>query len=89
MRPLLTLLIGAVLTVSCSHSRREYVNTRESTPYARSTDTPHRTTPRNSSRTPRALRRSNPPRTARAAMPPLGMRWNCPPEPQLLGYATR
>lgn len=89
MKPLLALLLSAVLTVSCSHSRRHDVAPHESTPYARATDTPPRSAPHNSSRTPRALRRSNPPRTPRAAMPPLGMRWNCPPEPQLLGYATR
>ncbi|MCQ2364159.1 MAG: hypothetical protein MJ051_01225 [Akkermansia sp.] len=90
MKTILTLMIPALLLTACHHSDRR--DDRRSTPdhrrnesYRQERDRSQREWPRHS-QTDGSLYRLHSPH---GSLPPVGMRWDCPAEPQMLGYVTR
>lgn len=85
MKTILTLMIPGLLLTSCHHSDKRNDFRRDTPAY-------HRTdSDRNERRTRRDTPDDMPYRLHRQQgfLPPVGMRWDCPAEPQMLGYVTR
>lgn len=89
MKTRLIILLGAVLLTACHHNdrrddRRSTPDYRRNTPTYRSDDGDRRMrVRRESDHTPYRQHRSP------GYASPIGMYWNCPTEPQMLGYVTR
>lgn len=91
MKTTLPLLLAACVLCACHHRNRDPEIRR----YAPNTD--YRRT-HNAERNHRTYRSSSPKRARSTEtdnmnrlpyLPPFVMRWDCPPEPQMLGYAMR
>lgn len=83
-------LLGAVLLTACHHHDRR--DDRRSTPdyrrndhYRQERDRNRHTWPRHNETDDNIYRLHSP----HGSLPPIGMYWNCPTEPQMLGYVTR
>lgn len=88
-RLLLTALLCALLLPSCHHDRDHDRNTtRYRTQENRRADRPAKTNEQR--RRTQRYRDTRPPQNLDTMpyLPPFTMRWDCPNEPQMLGYAT-
>ena len=78
-------LLGAVMLTACHHSGKRNNDRRDTPTYHRSDNE------RREYRTRRNTTDDMPYRlhSQQGFLPPVGMRWDCPTEPQMLGYVTR
>lgn len=90
MKTTCTLLMLTFALVSCHHDAhdgaRRYSTDRS---YRRTNDTDRRDTRPQRRPRPREEQRRTDNINALPYLPPFTMRWDCPTEPQMLGYASR